>query len=203
VPRPRTTSRCYAADSYAVLTFAVPHGCGGSATTKVAIQLPEEIISVTPTVNPNWTVETMLTGPDPEVTGSQDDDAGDGAVQVVYTATTPLPDGLRDTFELSMRLPDLPGQTLAFPIVQTCEDGEIAWTQVADDGADAHDLATPAPVLRLTDREPTDEAGGDTIAVAASTDARPSTALGTAGLTAGLVGAVLGALALAQTRQQA
>lgn len=93
------------ADSYAVLTFGVPHGCDGSATTEVAIQVPEEITSVTPTVNPNWTVHTVT------------------AERVVYTAITPLPDGLRDTFELSIRLPGLPGETLAFPIVRRVRRG--------------------------------------------------------------------------------
>ena len=42
-----------AAGSYSVLTFSVPHGCDGSATTRVAIQVPEQILSVTPSVNPN------------------------------------------------------------------------------------------------------------------------------------------------------
>src|SRR5699024_2436699 len=47
------------ADSYTVLTVAVPHGCDGSPTTSVRIRMPEEIPAVTPTVNPNWTVEMV------------------------------------------------------------------------------------------------------------------------------------------------
>lgn len=34
------------AGSYAILTFSVPHGCDGSATTKIAIQIPDGINSV-------------------------------------------------------------------------------------------------------------------------------------------------------------
>ena len=40
-----------AAGSYTVLTIAVPHGCEESSTTKVAIKIPEQILSVTPTRN--------------------------------------------------------------------------------------------------------------------------------------------------------
>ena len=47
------------ANSYALLTFAIPHGCEESGTTKVAITLPEELNDAQPTVNPNWTVEKV------------------------------------------------------------------------------------------------------------------------------------------------
>ncbi len=50
--------------------------------------------------------------------------------EIVYTARTPLPHDHRDTFELSLKLPDAAGETLVFPAVQTCEEGESAWVQV-------------------------------------------------------------------------
>ena len=43
-----------AAGAYTVLTVGIGHGCDGSATTKVAIQISEDILSVTPTRNPLW-----------------------------------------------------------------------------------------------------------------------------------------------------
>ncbi len=36
------------AGSYALLTFGVPHGCGDSPTTKVSVQVPEQVVTVTP-----------------------------------------------------------------------------------------------------------------------------------------------------------
>lgn len=45
------------AGSYSILTFGVPHGCDGTATTKIAIQIPEGINAVTPTRNSLYTVE--------------------------------------------------------------------------------------------------------------------------------------------------
>lgn len=200
------------ADSYAVLTFGVPHGCDGSATTEVAIQIPAEITSVTPTVNPNWTVEMVMADLDPPVTDSHGNELAERVDRVVYSANTPLPDGLRDAFELSVRLPDLPGETLAFPTVQTCEEGDVAWTQVAEDG-DGHDLETPAPLVHLTVASTagdTAEAADDgpvedeTAATSATTtDGGPGVGLGVAGLVAGLTGAILGAVALSRTRRQA
>ncbi|MDF2808369.1 MAG: hypothetical protein K0S43_3315, partial [Cellulosimicrobium sp.] len=48
------------AGAYALLTFGVPHGCGDSPTTKVSIQVPEQVVTVTPTVNPGWDVEKVM-----------------------------------------------------------------------------------------------------------------------------------------------
>jgi uncharacterized protein YcnI len=47
------------ANSYALLTFGIPHGCDESGTTQVAITLPAELNDAQPTVNPNWTVEKV------------------------------------------------------------------------------------------------------------------------------------------------
>ncbi len=39
--------------------FKVPHGCAGSATTKIRVQIPEGVISVKPMPKPGWTLETV------------------------------------------------------------------------------------------------------------------------------------------------
>ena len=49
------------AGSYAVLTFGLPHGCGQSPVTELRIQIPEPILSVTPTRNANWEVTKVMT----------------------------------------------------------------------------------------------------------------------------------------------
>ena len=123
-----------AAGSYSLLTFAVPHGCDASSTTKVTIDIPQDVLSVTPTVNPNWTVEKI---------------SSDGHVdQVVYTALTPLPDGYRDTLVLEMPLPNgEAGDVLEFPTLQTCEVGETAWNESTEDGEEPEH---PSPAITLT-----------------------------------------------------
>ena len=138
-----------AAGSSTVLTFAFSHGCEGSPTTAVAIDIPESIESVSPTLNPNYTIEKVADG--------------DRTAQVVYTAITPVEDGFRDTIELSVRLPDdAAGETLEFPVLQTCEVGETNWNQVAEEGEEEPE--SPAPTVVVT------EATGDEHGHGATTD---------------------------------
>src|SRR5690349_12468933 len=45
--------------SYYKAVFAVPHGCAGSATIKLRVQIPEGVIGVKPMPKPGWNVETV------------------------------------------------------------------------------------------------------------------------------------------------
>ncbi|MGW4929800.1 YcnI family copper-binding membrane protein [Agromyces sp. NPDC004153] len=195
-----------AAGSYTVLTFAYSHGCEGSPTTAIAIDIPESIASVAPTLNPNYTIEKVADG--------------DRTSQVVYTAITPVQDGYRDTIELSLQLPeDAAGETLAFPVLQTCEVGETNWNQVAEEGEEEPE--SPAPAIVVTESTgdehghgaATDEAAADehgdghaegTEEVAATSDDADTVArvLGIGGLVVGVVGIVL-ALAARRPRSGA
>jgi uncharacterized protein YcnI len=159
-----------AAGAYTTVSVSVPHGFDGSPTTEVVIKIPEGITEVTPTRNAFYDLEV-------------------GVGQVVYTARTPLPDGQRDAFELSLQIPeDAAGQTLAFPTIQTCEQGSTEWTEVAADGGSEDDLEHPAPAFEVTE------------AATSATSDDAGTGLAIAGLVAGLLGLALGAVALARTR---
>nr|WP_083962317.1 YcnI family protein [Hoyosella altamirensis] len=186
------------AGRYAVLTVGVPHGCDGSATTSVAIQIPEAFTSVTPTVNPNWDVEKVMEQLDPPVDDGHGGQITERVAEVVYTANTPLPDDLRDTFELSVRLPDAPGETLHFPAIQTCEEGETAWTQIATEGQDADDFDYPAPLVTLTAASADDDTDAT---AAADNDTSGVSGVSVAALGLSVVAVVLGGAALARTRR--
>ncbi|MFE6254661.1 YcnI family protein [Agromyces sp. NPDC057865] len=195
-----------AAGSYTVLTFAFSHGCEGSPTTAIAIDIPESIASVSPTLNPNYTIEKVADG--------------DRTSQVVYTAITPVQDGYRDTIELSLQLPeDAAGETLAFPVLQSCEVGETNWNQVAEEGEEEPE--SPAPVIVVTEATgdghghgaATEEAASDEHGdghaegaeeTAATSDDSDTVArvLGIGGLVVGVVGIVL-ALAARRPRSGA
>lgn len=167
-----------AAGSYTVVTFSVPHGCEGSPTQVVTIDLPDSVPSVTPTVNPLWSVETVS--------------EGEQMTQVVYTSQTGgLPDGLRDTFELSFRLPEgEAGDRIEFPVTQTCTEGT------------AERVGEDVPVVVLTaatgDAHGGDEAnagGADTAAGSPATVDLAARVLGVVGLLVGAVGIALAVLA--------
>ena len=199
------------AGAFTVATFSVPHGCDESPTTKIEIKVPESVLSVTPTRNPFYDVEARIEQLDEPQTDAHGNEVTERTASVVYTAITPLPDGQRDTFELSFQVPDTAGEVLAFPTIQTCEKGSTDWTEVPAEGQDAEELENPAPSFEVLPAsaegdhhdEAADEAAeehGDEAASVEADDEDGSDALGWAGLGAGLLGLVAGGLALARTR---
>ena len=206
------------AGAYALLTVAVPHGCAGSSTVEVAIRIPEAITSVTPTRHPLWEVATETAALDPPVPDGHGGQVVERVATVVYRTATPLPDGVRDAFELSLRLPDTPGTTLAFPIVQRCEQGESAWIEVPAPGQSGTELALPAPTLTTTAAgEATPAAvpaarpvtGPVAVPVGGTAPGPPtaagggSDALAGTALSVGVLGALLGGAALLRARRRA
>jgi len=180
-----------AAGSYTVVTFSVPHGCEGSPTQVVTIDIPESVPSVTPTVNPSWSVA--------KVSEPTADGEGDRVAQVVYTSLTGgLPSDLRDTFELSLLLPEgEEGDMVEFPVTQTCTEGSVTW-----EGEDV-------PAIMLTaatgdahghDHGTTDEHDHGTTDAADSTDAAAGSASTDGDLVArilGIVGVIVGIVGVA------
>lgn len=206
-----------AAGAYAVLTFSVGHGCEGSPTTGLRIAMPEEIPAVTPTVNSGWTVKKVTQQLDQPVEDAHGNQLTERVAEVVYTARTPLVDGFRDTVQLSVQLPDAEGETLAFPVVQTCVKGETGWTETAAEGQDPEALESPAPLVTITEAGDDGHHGAE---AADSTDAGEADAeddasakeesedsdsqgLALGGLAAGIGGLVLGGLALARSGKKA
>ncbi|KQO63008.1 YcnI family copper-binding membrane protein [Curtobacterium sp. Leaf261] len=205
-----------AANSYTTLTFSVPHGCDGSPTTALTFHVPEPVIEVTPTVNPNWTI-TKATEPYTSKSASADDenpeDAGTRVTSVTYTAATPLPADERDTFQLSLSLPDgKAGDLVEFPVTQTCEQGSTEWDQQQKAGEDEPEH--PAPSVTLTSaitgadddddhaaEHASDEASGSAAPTGEATATPDNVArgLGIAGLVVGAVG-IVSAVATARKR---
>lgn len=191
------------AGAYTVLTVSVPHGCDGSATTKVAIKMPDDIVEVTPTRNPFYDVRKVTTKLDQPLTAEDGDQITERTSEVVYTARTPLPDGERDAFELSLQIPeDAAGTTLVFPSVQTCEQGQTAWTEVPAAGQSEDDLEHPAPSFEVTaaTADGSHDAAPPTDAAAATSSDDSGDGLAVAGLVAGLLGLGFGAVALLRSR---
>ncbi|WP_449276667.1 YcnI family copper-binding membrane protein [Leucobacter sp. GX24907] len=196
------------AGAYSLLTFSVPHGCDGSATTAVSIQIPEEITSVTPTRNPLYSVETVSEILETPITDSHGNEMTERIAEVIYTTQTPLPDGQRDAFELSLKLPDdAAGTTLYFPTVQTCEQGESAWVQIAAEGQDPHELDLPSPEITIVEASANSGHGEHTAegseAVTQDEASSAQTPLVITALVIGTLGLLTGIVALVRGRKQA
>ncbi len=175
------------ADSYALLDFTVPHGCEESPTTSIAVRIPEGINAATPEAVPGWTVAKRMQTLDPPL----DDGHGGVIAERVDTVTWtggPLAVDQLTQFGLSVRLPDAPGETLAFPVVQTCEEGETGWIEVAAEGEDPDALEHPAPLVALL---PAGAEGAAADSESSVSEGRVNVALGL-----GVGGLVLGAIGL-------
>ncbi|WP_120522710.1 YcnI family protein [Arthrobacter celericrescens] len=200
-----------AANSYALLTFGIPHGCDTSGTTRMTITLPQELNDAQPTVNPNWTVEKVTeTFPEPR---KQADGTSitKRTSKIVYTAKAPLDPHLRDALVLSVKLPDAAGKTLYFPTLQSCVKGQTDWKEQPKEGQDPHSLEAPAPSVTITAAEAGhSEHAAPAAAVTGSSGSANSgasdggaDARSWAGLAAGLAGLGLGGAAFFRRKKTA
>jgi uncharacterized protein YcnI len=129
--------------------FAVPHGCAGSATIKIRIQIPEGVIAAKPMPKPGWNVEAIKGkySADYDFHGGK---LSEGVKEVVWSGGK-LPDDEYDEFVISTFLTGglKPNTTLYFPVVQECEQGVSRWIDIPPDAAHAHDTKSPAPGVKL------------------------------------------------------
>jgi len=193
------------ADDYQYVQFSVGHGCDESPTTRLRIQIPENVPSATPQIVPGWEVTTK-TGPKEEFE-LHGETITEGPSELIWTAKDePLPDGRLQLFGASLRLPAQPGETIYFPAIQECEQGKTRWIQIPAEGQSPDDLEEPAPALVLTDAEGGGH-GGDAEPAEAETEAKAddpdsgSDGLAIAGLVVGGLGLLTGGAALARTRR--
>lgn len=122
------------AGRYAKLVFRVPHGCDGSATTKIRVQIPDGVLSVKPQVHPGWKIATKTRKlPTPaELHGKK---IAESTAEVIWSGG-PLPDEYMDEFGMSVKFPE--GATkLTFEIDQDCRKGTVHWSPTVELKADS------------------------------------------------------------------
>jgi periplasmic copper chaperone A len=130
--------------------FEVPHGCAGSATIKIRVQIPEGVIAAKPMPKAGWNVEVIKGkyATDYDYHGAK---LSEGVKEVVWSGGK-LPDDNYDEFVISTFLTGAlkPNAQLYFPVVQECEQGINRWIDIPADGeAVAHDRKSPAPAVKL------------------------------------------------------
>lgn len=123
----------------------IGHGCDGSPTTSIRVEMPEQLLVVRAQPKPGWEL-TIEREPLSEPV------AGEGGRLITervsaVTWTGRLPDDQFDAFGLAARLSDTAGP-LAFAVIQTCETGQVRWNETA--GPDEARPAHPPAVLRLS-----------------------------------------------------
>jgi uncharacterized protein YcnI len=140
------------ADTNQKVQLRVGHGCKGSPTVRVRVRLPEGVSGVRAQPKPGWKLDikrVKLAKPLDDGHGGQ---ITETVGEVEWSGGT-LPDEQFDEFALIMRLPDRPGITLYFPVVQECKQGEHRWIEIPEAGKTSRDYKEPAPALQLTPKQ--------------------------------------------------
>lgn len=137
------------AGSYYKATFMVGHGCDGSPTTGIEIEMPEAMAVVKPKPKPGWQVTTQ-TMPQAIPMSLHGRPVKEIVNRVIWHGG-PLPDGHYDEFVVLMQLPNRAGR-LHFKVVQHCETGRSDWIEIPAMGTEH--LKLPAPVLELQPAAP-------------------------------------------------
>jgi periplasmic copper chaperone A len=133
--------------SYSKLVFRVPHGCDGSSTKQITVQIPEGVLSVKPQVHPGWKISTKQTKL--KVAAVLHGKSITDSISEVTWKGGPLADECMDEFGMSVKLPESPNERLVFPVIQECVKGTSRWTEVVSAEHAGHGAKLPAPTLLL------------------------------------------------------
>lgn len=134
--------------------FQVGHGCQGSATTGIRIQIPAGFQGAKPYPKAGWSLAVTQ-----EKLAKPYDSHGKATAEdvsvVSWTAASKeaaLQDAFFDEFVLRGKLPESAGP-LWFKVLQTCESGSSDWSEVPAPGSSAKGLKSPAVLLEVTGPE--------------------------------------------------
>ena len=120
--------------AYGALWIRIGHGCEGSPTKRVVVNVPPSFGSSKPQMLGGWRSKVNV--------------LPDGTRQLVWNATgEPLRDDEFEDFGISVKYPTTAGEVL-LPTIQTCTAGKTAW--VDSDPAAEH----PAPRLTVAPATP-------------------------------------------------
>jgi periplasmic copper chaperone A len=208
---------------HARTALRIGHGCEGSPTTALRVQIPEGVTSAAPEAVPGWDAEVVREGgqaaagvvpaADIEIAHEGEEADGEpvtGRVIEVAWRNGALPDGQFQDFGLSLQIAEDAPDVLWFPTIQECEEGEYRWIDIPATLDEWGDLAEPAPyvVVAGAAAEPDRDEAPDTPApeprepvaeaAAPAQDGRVDP-LAAAAFAVGLAGLAVGAVALFRT----
>lgn len=124
----------------------IGHGCNGSPTTAISVEMPEGVRLVQPMPKAGWEVEVSKAAVKPF------DNYGRKVSEDVNRITWKggkLPSNFYDEFVFQAKIAAQPGK-LYFKVKQQCEQGETNWADIPVAGQDSHDLKSPAAELTVT-----------------------------------------------------
>ena len=110
----------------------VTHGCGGSATIAVSVQLPAGFDNPQPQAKAGWTLERR----------------GNDVTWAAASKQAVLPPTVRGEFVIDGKLRATPAP-LWFKVRQSCAQGHVDWTDLPVAGTSTRGMKTPAVLLQV------------------------------------------------------
>lgn len=138
------------AGAYYKATLRVGHGCNGSATQSLMVQVPVGFQGAKPQPKSGWVIQTRkakLAAP----YNSHGKTVTDDVVELRWTAASQnnhLPDEQFDEFAFMGRLPDNVGP-MWVKVLQICESGQNDWSEIPVSGTSTRGLKFPAALLEV------------------------------------------------------
>jgi uncharacterized protein YcnI len=186
-----------AAGSFAILHFQAPNESESANTVKLEIGIPTDVTIpfVAPRTMPGWQVTTETRKLDQPV--QTDDGTVDEVVSKVTYEGGSIPPGQFQGFDLEVGpLPDTPGAVLAFPAIQTYDDGTVVrWIDPVKDGEPEPEH--PAPRLTLIAADSAAAGSGS------SNGSDNDTTLAIIALVLGAIGTIAGVTGVVLARRRA
>lgn len=139
-----------AAGSYYKATFRVMHGCAGSPTRQIVVDVPPGVLGARPMPHPGWNVDVLRENLAQPVT-DHGRTVTEDVSRVSWSARTRedfLANAHYDEFVLMARMPSKPGP-LYWKVSQVCEQGRTDWAEVPSANQPAGALRYPAAVLEI------------------------------------------------------
>lgn len=113
----------------ATVEFSFHHGCDGSPTTGLKIQIPATVGDLSPQNPPGWTSQVSVSP---------------GAGGTLEWTGGSVPDGTAATFRVTMAVSAPAGSVLVFPTIQKCAGGENTWIAVPVPGQSEPENVAPS-----------------------------------------------------------
>lgn len=138
------------AGAYFKASLRVGHGCNGSATTGITVTVPAGFQGAKPQPKAGWDLLTRKAKLVQPYT-SHGKLITEDVVELRWTAASKesaLLDEHFDEFSFMSRLPDQAGPVW-MKVLQTCEVGQIDWSEVPSSGTSTKGLKSPAALLMI------------------------------------------------------
>lgn len=128
----------------------ISHGCDGAATVAVKVAVPAGFRGARPMPKAGWDI-IIRRDPLARPHDNHGRRAADDVTEITWTAAgreNALPDTFFDEFVLRGTLPTQAGP-MWFKVLQTCEKGELNWSETPAKGTSIQDLKSPAALLEI------------------------------------------------------